>query len=505
MTAPEHLAAGDHEHSSIQAYNPAVLDTHVMNAHHFPFMARLTTRLHPRARLPLLALIVILQAVGCGSTDTEPTESLPTSSARLYEGAVLIPGNDSEPIDDSAFLVDDGRIMAVGRRGDLGLPPGAGRVDLSGKTVMPMLVSYHGHVGYQDGLSYDAANYTRATLIDHLNRYAYYGVGAILSLGTDAGDVVFEIRADQDRDVPGRARLLTAGRGLAAPDAGPGAEALRESAYGVTTEEEARDAVRELALSGVDVVKIWVDDRNGNVEKLDPDLYRAIIDEAHARDLPVIAHVYYAADAADLVEAGVDGFAHLVRDEEMSRPLVEAIASNNILVMPNLGISERGTHREPPDWLDDPLLLESVPLDVITRAKASFERRTSERADQASTSYAMMQRSLASLNAAGVPIVLGADSGVQDHFFGYTELRELELMVAAGLTPQEAIQAATSRPAALLGLDDLGQLTAGKRATFIVLDENPLDDIAQIRSIADVFMNGERLDRDALRTEWVGP
>ena len=505
MTAPEHLAAGDHEHSSIQAYNPAVLDTHVMNAHHFPFMARLTTRLHPRARLPLLALIVILQAVGCGSTDTEPTESLPTSSARLYEGAVLIPGNDSEPIDDSAFLVDDGRIMAVGRRGELGLPPGAGRVDLSGKTVMPMLVSYHGHVGYQDGLSYDAANYTRATLIDHLNRYAYYGVGAILSLGTDAGDVVFEIRADQDRDVSGRARLLTAGRGLAAPNAGPGAEALRESAYGVTTEEEARDAVRELALSGVDVVKIWVDDRNGNVEKLDPDLYRAIIDEAHARDLPVIAHVYYAADAADLVEAGVDGFAHLGRDEEMSRQLIEAIASNNILVMPNLGISERSTHREPPDWLDDPLLLESVPPDVITRAKASFERRTSERADQATTSYAMMQRSLARLNAAGTPIVLGADSGVQDHFFGYTELRELELMVAAGLTPQETIQAATSRPAALLGLDDLGQLTAGKRATFIVLDENPLDDIAHIRSIADVFMNGERLDRDALRADWVGP
>ena len=490
---------------SIQAYNSPVLDRHVMTLNQFPLIARLTTRLRHRARLPFLALTVILQAVACGGTETGSTAPLPTSSARLYEGAVLISGTDSEPIDDSAFLVDDGRIMAVGRRGELALPPGAASVDLSGKTVMPMLVSYHGHVGYQNDLSYDAANYTRATVIDHLNRYAYYGVGAIVSLGTDAGDVVFEIRADQERDMPGRARLLTAGRGLAAPDAGPGAAALRASAVGVTTEVEARDAVRELAGRGVDVVKIWVDDRNGNVEKLEPDLYRAIIDEAHARDLPVIAHVYYAADAADLIEAGVDGFAHLVRDEEMSRPLVEAIANNNILVMPNLGISERGTHREPPEWLDDPLLLESVPPDVITRAKASFERRTSERVDQASTSYATMQRSLASLNAAGAQIVLGADSGVQDHFFGYTELRELELMVAAGLTPLETIQAATSRPAALLGLDDLGQLTAGKQATFIVLDENPLDDIAHIRSITDIFMNGERLDRDALKAEWVGP
>ena len=505
MTAPEPFPEGDHEHLSIQAYNPPVLDRHVMTVHQLPFMARLTTGRRHHTRLPLLAFAVILQAVACSGTETEPAESFPTSSARLYEGAVLISGTDSEPIDDSAFLVDDGRIMAVGRRGELGLPPGAASVDLSGKTVMPMLVSYHGHVGYQDDLSYDAANYTRATVIDHLNRYAYYGVGAIVSLGTDAGDVVFEIRADQERDMSGRARLLTAGRGLAAPDAGPGAATLRASAYGVTTEEEARDAVRELAGRGVDVVKIWGDDRNGNVEKLEPELYRAIIDEAHARDLPVIAHVYYAADAADLIEAGVDGFAHLVRDEEMSRPLVEAIASNNILVMPNLGISERGTHQEPPEWLDDPLLLESVPADVITRAKASFERRTSERVAQATTSYAAMQRSLAGLNAAGVQIVLGADSGVQDHFFGYTELRELELMVAAGLTPQETIQAATSRPAALLGLDDLGQLTAGKQATFIVLDENPLDDITHIRSITDVFMNGERLDRDALSAEWVGP
>ena len=97
---------------------------------------------------------------------------------------------------------------------------------------MPMLVSSHGHVGYQRGLSYEAENYTRANLIDHLNRYAYYGVGTILSLGTDAGSIAFEIRSDQARGVLGGARLLTAGRGLAAPNAGPGAAALRDAAYG---------------------------------------------------------------------------------------------------------------------------------------------------------------------------------------------------------------------------------------------------------------------------------
>jgi len=446
---------------------------------------------------PALAVL----ASACGS-EAEPAAPIPTSSARLYEGALFIAGDDRETVEDSAFLVDDGLIMAIGRRGELGLPLEAARVDLTGKTVMPMLVSYHGHVGYQQGLSYEAENYTHANLIDHLNRYAYYGVGTILSLGTDAGSLAFDIRADQARGALGGARLLTAGRGLAAPDAGPGAAALRDSAYGVTTEEGGRELVRELAALDVDVVKIWVDDRNGNVEKLQPELYRAIIDEAHGRDLRVIAHVYYAADAADLVDAGVDGFAHLVRDQEMSSQLVGAISSRDVFVMPNLGISERGTHSEPPAWLDDPLLLQSVSPDVIARAKESFDRRTEEGVARSRASYAGMQRSVARLQAAGVPLVLGADSGVQDQFFGYTELRELELMVEAGLTPGEVIKAATSQPADLLRLNDVGLLTAGRRADFIVLNASPLEDISNIRAIDQVFMNGVRLNREAMRAEW---
>ncbi len=459
------------------------------------------TPLSVSLRLALLPVLAVAWA--CGS-EPEPTEPVPTSTARLYEGALFIAGDDREPIADSAFLVDDGLIMAIARRGELGLPRGAARVDLTGKTVMPMLVSYHGHVGYQRGLSYEAENYTRDNVIDHLNRYAYYGVGTILSLGTDAGSIVFDIRADQARGALGGARLLTAGRGLAAPNAGPGAAALRDSAYGVSTEEEALESVRELAALDVDVVKIWVDDRNGTVEKLGPELYRAIIDEAHARDLQVIAHVYYAADAADLVDAGVDGFAHLIRDQEMTSQLVGAISSGDVFVMPNLGISERGTHFEPPAWLDDPLLFHSVSPDVVARAEESFGLRTEDGVDRSRALYAGMQRSVARLVAAGVPLVLGADSGVQDHFFGYTELRELELMVEAGLTPAQAVEAATSRPANLLGLDDVGRLTAGRRADFIVLNASPLDDISNIRSIDDVFMKGVRLDREAMRAEWTG-
>ncbi len=455
-----------------------------------------TARMITRTTMTLCGLLAM--AAACAP---EPAER-PSGSVVLYEGARLISGDGDAPLEESAFLVEDGTITSVGRRGDVTVPAGGARVDLTGKTVIPALVSLHGHLGYQRGLSYAAENYTRDNILDHLNRYAYYGVGTIVSLGTDAGDLAFQIRADQDAGRLGGARLRTAGRGLAAPNAGPGAAALRGSAYGVTSEEDGRRKVAELAARGVDVVKIWVDDRNGTVQKLSPAFYRAIVDEAHARDLRVIAHVFYLADAKDLVQARVDGFAHLVRDQEIDDELVAAITEHDVFVMPNLGISERGTHGEPPAWLDDPLLGDTVSAEVIQRAKDSFSRRTEARVERARASYARMARSLAKLNAAGALIVLGADSGVQDHFFGYTEQRELELMVAAGLTPGEAIVAATSRPAEQLGLENVGRLVAGNSADFVVLDANPLDDIANTRRIAQIYLKGKQIDRAALRAGW---
>ncbi len=419
-----------------------------------------------------------------------------------YEGARLLTGLPAAPpIDDAVLLVADGAVTAVGARSELTPPAGAQRVDLSGQTVMPALVSLHGHVGFQDGPSYAAANYTHANILDHLRRYAYYGVGTIVSLGTDAGDIAFDIRGEQATVLASTARLRTAGRGLAAPNAGPGALALRSSAYGVTSEEEGRRYVAELAARAVDVVKIWVDDRGGTVQKLAPALYRAIIDEARGRGLRVVAHVFYRDDAWELVRAGVDGLAHLVRDREMDAALIAAIAARGVFVMPNLGVSERRLHADAPGWLDDPFLAESVPAAVRRRAAESLRAQAGDAAG-ARERYAAMERSLEKLAAAGARVVLGADSGVRDHFFGYAEHRELELMVAAGLTPAEAIVAATSRAAAVLGLRDVGSLAAGKSADFIVLDADPLDDITNTRRIGAVYLRGAPVDRPALRAGW---
>ena len=453
----------------------------------------------------LLSAAIALAAVLASGASGAPEPAAPASAAVVYDGARLIDGTGSPAVEAARLVVDDGIITAVGPRSDVESPPGATVVDLTGKTVMPALVNLHGHVGFQRGLTYDAANYTRENIVDHLNRHAYYGVGVIVSLGTDAGDVWSDIRRDQDAGTLGGARLFTAGRGLARPDAGPGAAALRPSAYGVTNEEEGRRYVQELAAQGVAFVKVWVDDRGGSVEKLEADLYRAIIDEAHGHGLDVIAHVFYHDDAEELVAAGVDGFAHLVRDREMDDALVAAIVENDVFVMPNIGISERGRHAAPPPWLATPILAETVAPAVLARATDTFASRAADAAERAARSYEQMERSLAKLHAAGAALVLGSDSGVQDHFYGFSAHRELELMVAAGLSPLDAIVTTTSRSADRLGLDDSGRLAPGARADFIVLDANPLDDITSTRRIADVYLGGSAVDRAGLRAGWALP
>jgi imidazolonepropionase-like amidohydrolase len=251
----------------------------------------------------------------------------------------------------------------------------------------------------------------------------------------------------------------------------------------------------------VDIVKIWVDDRNGRAPRLTQPTYTAIIDEAHKRGLKVNAHVFYLSDLKGLVEAGVDGLAHLARDLELDDEAVAAIVTRGVAVMPTLVNPARTTYTSlPPSmaaWLDGP---GGAPLGaaVVDRVKAGFGGRPPEAAAAARARYQILQRSVARLAKANARLVLGSDTGVQDHPFGFTEHWELELMVQAGVTPMQAIVAATSRPAEYLGLRDLGTLAPGKAASFIVLDANPLDDITNTRRIADLYIDGRRVDRPAL-------
>jgi imidazolonepropionase-like amidohydrolase len=298
--------------------------------------------------------------------------------------------------------------------------------------------------------------------------------------------------------------LLVAGRGIGAPNAGPGATAYAGIAYEITTDTEARRAVTELAGNDVDIVKIWVDDRNGRAPRLSPALYRAVIDEAHERGLRVNAHVFYHTDAVDLVAAGIDGLVHMVRDIEMSDALVAAIVERNVYVNANISSPRKAAQAGLPTWLTraDPmlqLLQDSVAPDEIAKMQTAFRERDPAAGEGARERYAILERSLRKLSAAGAKLVLGADTGVEDHLFGLAEHLELQAMVDAGMTPAQALVAATSRAAEYLRLEDRGSLVPGKRADLLVLDASPLDDIVNARRISRLFINGVEIDRAALR------
>jgi len=384
------------------------------------------------------------------------------ATVTVFEGARLIVGDGSASIEDAVFVVESDRFTHAGRRSDVEIPGGATRVDLSGKTVMPAIVNAHIHLAS-----------TREDRTDQLQHMAYYGAGVVVSLGLDSGDVPFEMR---DEMVLDGARSLTAGRGITSPEPG-----RSEVPSWITSEEEARTAVQELAAQEVDFVKIWVDDRNGRYEKLSPALYGAVIDEAHTHGLRVTAHVYNLEDAKGLLRAGLDAFAHGVRDLDVDDELMALWSERpNVVLVPNLP--------NPGVAVDLGWLSGTVPPDELQEMQDAQRDRPA-----AQESFGIQARNLARFNQAGVRIAFGTDGSTP-----WAPHLEMEDMVRSGMTPAEVIVAATRNSAELMQLTDVGTVAVGKSADFIVLDANPLDDITNTRRISAVYLRGIAIDRDAL-------
>jgi len=414
----------------------------------------------------LAPLFLAARFLATGYVTPVVVEAQQPAAVTVFEGARLIAGDGSAPVENAAFIVENGRFTAVGRKGQLKVPAGAARVDLTGKTVMPAIVDAHKHLAV-----------TRDALVDQLQHLAYYGIGVAMSLGQDTGDVAFQVRAET---IPNAARLRTAGRGFTGPEPG-----RTQAPFWVTSEAEVRKDVQEMAAKKVDIIKIWVDDRDHTVTKLSPELYRAVIDEAHKHSLRVIAHIFTLEDAKGVLRAGVDAFAHSVRDKDIDDEFITMMkARPNMIVDPNL--PDRGV-RVDRSWLRDSMTAEEF-------QKVQAESKDDPKAQQF---FGIQSRNLAKLNAAGIKIALGTDGPIP-----WAAHEEMADMVASGMTPAQVLVASTRNAADLVKIADAGSVAARKSADFIVLDANPLDDITNTRRISAVYLRGAQVDRTALRARW---
>ena len=416
--------------------------------------------------------IVTILALMFGSAVAADAQTTAFVGGRIIDGTGKV-------IDTGTVVISGGKITAVGPA-SMAVPAGATRVDVKGKTLLPGLINAHGHVGNTVGLGTDKQNgYSRENLTRQLRTYAQYGVTTVFSLGDDS-EGSFALR---DAPATDRARLFVAGPVVTG-----------------NTAEEARAMVAKVAAMKPDVIKIRVDDNLGASRKMPEAAWRAVIEEAHARKLPVAVHIYWLADAKATLLAGADMIAHSVRDIAVDDQFINALKSRDVCYSPTL-TREISTfiYDTAPSWVDDPFFTKGVDKDIPAQLKdpKRHEQIRNSPAWKAGQSYKasleVAKKNLKTLVDQGVRIAFGTDSGPPARFQGFFEHLELEMMVDAGLTPMQAIVSATGDAARChKRAGEIGTLAPGAAADLLILGANPLDNIRNTRSIEQVWIGGKK-------------
>jgi imidazolonepropionase-like amidohydrolase len=424
------------------------------------------------------------------------------NGATMLSGARILDGTGRAPVEDGAIVFEGTRILNIGPADSFPRPPNSEVIDAHGKTIIPGLISAHSHLGLCQGIvGPKPENYTRANVQQQLEQYERYGVLTVMSLGVNK-DVLYEWRNEQREGKFGGADIFTADRGLGVRLGAPPFPLLEDQVYRPDSVEEARADVRASAERHPDMIKIWVDDLSGTSPKMAPDIFRevieqapAITDEAHQRRLKVAVHIFYLNDAKALLEAGVDVIAHSVRDQPVDVAFVQAMKAKGAVYIPTLDLDEsQYIFAEQPGWMQDPFFTQAVDKALLARWKSPLYAKEIEANPSTvknKAAAAMGQRNVKTLFDAGVKIAFGTDSGaLPTRIQGFAEHRELQLLVQAGLSSMDAIVCATKNSAEVIGASDRGTLEAGKKADFLILNGNPLDDIRNTTRIDRIYHGG---------------
>lgn len=426
------------------------------------------------------------------------TATLLSQTAGASETIVLrhlsvIDGTGAPLKHDEAIVMTDGKIAWIGPDRAVQAPIRSAVVDLSGKVAMPGIFDDHVHVGNMHDQDQNSAYFTKANVEKALRTYAMYGVTSVFSAGTEK-DLIYPLRDAQRRGRPAMARVFTAGEGLYFKNGYGGIPGFNRP---VSTPEEARKLVDEDARKGADAIKFWIDDEESTFPvKMPYNISRAIIDEAHKQHKKGVAHVYHYQDAHVLIDQGVDGFMHAVRDRPLDKAFLADMRAHGTWQVASTLSREASYAYRPLPFLNDPFFTKGVSAAELKLLKdAEFNRKL-----HASPLFKFylpnMDMALANLGRearAGILFGMGTDSGPPGRFPGFNAHLEMEYMVKAGIKPMDVIVAATSAPAKFFGATNQGTLETGKLADILVLDKNPLDDIRNTRTIAHVYLSGREV------------
>ncbi|WP_245814873.1 amidohydrolase family protein [Cystobacter ferrugineus] len=455
----------------------------------------------PSGRCPLKSHALLFSLLAAPLlASAAPAKTAPGAVA--LRGARLIDGQGGAPVEDSVVVIQDGRILAVGPASSTTVPAKARVVDYQGKTLIPGLISNHSHVGQTQDANMGAGNYTRANISRQLRQYEAYGITTVMALGLN-GPLLQQLRTQQHTGRGPGADLFGADRGIGVPKGAPptlgGRPVGEDQLARPETAEQARQAVRDMVARKTDVVKLWLDDFGGSLPvKMKPDIYQAVIDEAHQRGVRVAAHIHDLEDAKTIIRAGADIVAHGVRDQPVDAELIQLMKERSVWYVPTLSLDEATfIYADRPEWMAEPFFQRAVqPALRAQFADPAWAEKTraEPKSEKARKDVAMNQRNLKALYDAGVRIGFGTDSGATPlRIPGVAEHRELVLMTEAGLTPLQALTLATREAATLLGLEDRGVLAPGKQADLVVLDGDPSTDISRTKTIHAVWHRGKQV------------
>ncbi len=407
-----------------------------------------------------LTLCFVLSVAACA----------PRTPTTVFTGATVWDGTGAPALSNATITVQEGRVVAI----EQNARPlrGAEVVALDGKYVIPGLINVHGHVSGRWAAESVTGDIERVR--GDLLLFAQYGVTTVNSLGDDANVIAAR---DAATGMDGRARLFAAGPVIDQADPA-----------------EARAAAMANADAGVDWLKLRVDDNLGSTRKMPWEAVQAVMDVGKERGLPVATHLFYLEDAKRLLDMGSGLIAHSVRDRDVDEAFLSQLRDTGVCYVPTL-TREVSTfvYAERPDFFDDPFFTAHASQSEVARvSEASFMERQAASPAAAAYRVALTQAmaNVAALSDAGLPVAMGTDAGPAARFPGYFEHMELWMMVDAGMTPEQALRSATGVAASCLGADDIGTLEAGRWADFLVLGEDPLQDIEATRSLEQVFIAG---------------